>query len=204
MRKLSRTVRLKQAPSPAQDVAPSPEARRIAELTRELAAAQARVRELEELAHVDELTGALNRRGFLRELRRALSYTERYGVPVSLALLDLDGFKAVNDLWGHPAGDAVLAHTAQALSSRLRASDIVGRLGGDEFAILLWHAPGEVAADKAAALSRTLSADPIRWAGHEISIRASFGVQQLEAGQSVEDALQGADRRLYAAKAAAR
>lgn len=173
----------------------------MAELTRELAQAKSRISELEELAHVDELTGVLNRRGFIRELRRALSYTERYSVPVSLLLLDLDRFKQVNDQLGHPAGDAVLAKTAAVLASNLRASDTVARLGGDEFAVLLWHANQDIAAEKAAALKLILADSPAEWRGLEIPISASFGAHGLTVGQTVQDALQEADRSLYAAKA---
>jgi diguanylate cyclase (GGDEF)-like protein len=169
-------------------------------LRRELAAAKARIGELEELAHVDELTGALNRRGFLRELRRAASYTSRYGVPVSLALFDLDAFKPINDRFGHLAGDAVLVHAAGVLGSSLRASDVFARIGGDEFAMLLWHADEEVIAGKAEALQAQLAASPLRWRSEEIAVRVSFGVFALDAGMAIEAALEAVDRRLYAAK----
>ena len=112
----------------------------VEELRSALDQAQRRIRELEGLAHEDELTGVLNRRGFEQELRRAASYCERYGVPVTLALVDLDFFKQINDLHGHSAGDAALRETAGFLSRHVRASDVVARIGGDEFALLLWHA----------------------------------------------------------------
>jgi diguanylate cyclase (GGDEF)-like protein len=170
-------------------------------LRRELAAAKARIGELEELAHVDELTGVLNRRGFLRELRRAASYTQRYGVPVSLALFDLDAFKPINDRHGHPAGDAVLVHAAGILATNLRASDVFARIGGDEFAMLLWHADEEVIAGKAAALQAQLAASPLRWRSEEIAVSVSFGVFALDPGLAIEAVLEAVDRRLYAAKA---
>ena len=187
------------SPSFDLDAAPS-ESARIAQLTHELALAKTRIGELEELAHFDELTGILNRRGFNRELRRALSYTERYGVPVSLLLVDLDLFKQINDQYGHPAGDAVLARTATVLSANLRASDVVARLGGDEFALLLWHATPDVAAEKAVSLEAALAHNPAFWRGATIPIGASLGIHGLVAGQSVEDALHHADRSLYAIK----
>jgi diguanylate cyclase (GGDEF)-like protein len=169
-------------------------------LRRELAAAKVRIGELEQLAHVDELTGALNRRGFLRELRRAASYTQRYGVPVSLALFDLDAFKPVNDRFGHLAGDAVLVHAASVLGSKLRASDVFARIGGDEFAMLLWHADEEVIAGKAAHLRAQLSSSPLRWRSETIPVSVSFGVFALDPAMDIEAVLEAADRRLYEAK----
>src|SRR4051794_20417201 len=98
--------------------------KRIAELTTALREAEARISYLENLAHVDELTGILNRRGFLRELSRAASYAQRYAIPVTLVLLDLDGFKEINDRYGHPAGDAVLFQVARVMVSSVRGSDV--------------------------------------------------------------------------------
>ena len=112
--------------------------RRIAELTAALRDAEARIRYLENLAHIDELTGVLNCRGFLRELSRAASYAQRYAIPVTLVLLDLDGFKEINDRHGHPVGDAVLIQVARAMVSSVRGSDVVARIGGDEFALIFF------------------------------------------------------------------
>ena len=173
-------------------------------LQRELAAAKARISELEQLAHVDELTGALNRRGFMRELRRAVSYSQRYGVPVALALFDLDGFKQVNDVFGHPAGDAVLAQTAAVLSRNLRASDVVARNGGDEFAVLLWHATETIAGEKMSALAQALAENPARWRDQDLPIRTSIGVHAIQPSDSVEACIEKADARLYANKSARR
>lgn len=166
--------------------------------------ANRRIRELEALAHVDELTGILNRRGFLRELRRASSYCERYGVAVTLAIIDLDLFKHVNDTLGHGAGDAVLEATAAFIGENVRASDVVARIGGDEFAVILWHADESQAIAKLAALRDALGRVAVPWRQATLSIQASVGVAPLTAGQPVEDALELADRRLYAAKAGRR
>jgi GGDEF domain-containing protein len=81
----------------------------------------------------------LNRRGFERELARAISYVGRYGNPAVLMFSDLDGFKAVNDRHGHAAGDALLQAIARELTAHVRASDVVGRLGGDEFGLVMWN-----------------------------------------------------------------
>lgn len=175
-----------------------------AALRRALEDAQRRIRELEALADFDELTGVLNRRGFMRELRRASSYSERYGVSVAVGLIDLDRFKHVNDTWGHGAGDAVLIATAGFLTDHVRASDVVARIGGDEFALILWHTDAERVDAKLASLMETLAATPVMWRGHGLPVRASAGATPLQPHQSVEDALELADRLLYAAKAESR
>lgn len=177
-----------------------PEEDETERLRRALEEANRRIRELEALAHVDELTGILNRRGFLRELRRASSYCERYGVAVTLAVLDLDLFKHVNDTYGHGAGDAVLVATASFLSGHVRASDVVARIGGDEFAVILWHADEGQSVAKLATLRDEMARVEVPWRQAVLSIQASVGVAPLVPGQPVEDALELADRRLYAAK----
>src|SRR5437660_9578831 len=116
--------------------------RLVAEVERlelELAAARARMAELEARAEIDPLTDVLNRRGFQRELKRSLAYVKRYGPSAALLYLDLDAFKAINDRHGHAAGDAVLKAVAMVINRHVRASDVVARLGGDEFAVLLWN-----------------------------------------------------------------
>jgi diguanylate cyclase (GGDEF)-like protein len=89
------------------------------------------------LAETDALTGCLNRRSFIDQLDGELRRLRRYRLPLSLAFIDIDNFKLVNDTLGHQAGDEVLRLIAETLRSRLRSTDIVGRIGGDEFVILL-------------------------------------------------------------------
>jgi diguanylate cyclase (GGDEF)-like protein len=173
-------------------------------LRRALEDARRRIQELEALADIDELTGVLNRRGFLRELRRASSYSERYGVAITVGLVDLDLFKHVNDTHGHGAGDAVLVATARFLTHHVRASDVVARIGGDEFAVILWHADQAQSASKLEGLMADLSRTPVPWRGTQLPVRASAGHAALVPGEPVEDALELADRRLYAAKGRAR
>lgn len=169
-------------------------------MVKALEQAKARIRELEELAHVDELTGVLNRRGFLRELRRAASYSQRYGAPVAVAVVDLDAFKQTNDAHGHAAGDEVLRQVARLITHRVRASDSVGRIGGDEFAILLWHVSEEAAVEKMQDVEAHVAATPIPFRGVALSARLSSGVAGLLQGRSVEATLEAADHALYAAK----
>jgi diguanylate cyclase (GGDEF)-like protein len=174
----------------------------LAQARRDLAAARARLEEAERLADRDPLTGLLNRRGFARELRRAAALASRHAQPSAVIYLDLDGFKRVNDVWGHDAGDAALVHVARLLEANLRETDAVARLGGDEFAALLALADAEAAQGKAAALERLIAATPLRHAGREIAIGASFGVRALTAGLAPEHALAEADRAMFAAKRA--
>src|SRR5687767_9429642 len=111
----------------------------VERLRTQLAAAQARIAELEAKADTDALLDIPNRRGFERELRRSLAYVRRYSASAALIYLDLDQFKPVNDRHGHAAGDRVLQAVAVALRRSVRESDVVARLGGDEFGVLLWN-----------------------------------------------------------------
>jgi diguanylate cyclase (GGDEF)-like protein len=92
---------------------------------------------LDVLAHTDPLTGIANRRAWEAELDRGLARGRRTGEPVSVAMLDIDSFKAVNDVYGHPGGDSLLVELARAWTETLRPDDILARIGGDEFAVLM-------------------------------------------------------------------
>jgi GGDEF domain-containing protein len=128
--------------------------RRLKDLEAELTAARAQVADLESKIEPDPLLNILNRRGFERELRRALLHAQRYQSSNAVVFIDLDNFKAINDRCGHLAGDAVLKFVSAALIQELRASDIVARFGGDEFAILLWNLSETSARAKALALEK--------------------------------------------------
>lgn len=186
---------------PSAEPSADPGERSAEELRAALEEANRRIVELEELAHEDELTGVLNRRGFRQELRRAQSYCERYGVPVALALVDLDSFKAINDSHGHSGGDAVLRAVARFLSTHVRASDVVARIGGDEFALLLWHADASQAEGKLARLAANLSELCIEHHDERLRVKASYGVAALAPGRSDQDVFERADKILYQAKA---
>ena len=166
----------------------------------ELRRAAKQVADLEELADKDSLTPVLNRRAFLREMSRMAAFAERYDGLCSLLYFDLDGMKSINDGRGHGAGDAALAHVAQALVGNLRASDLVGRLGGDEFGVLLTQADREAALAKAKNLAATIAARRVDWQGASFPVRVSFGVHTLVLGETLEQALEAADRAMYAHK----
>ena len=173
----------------------------VERLQAELAATRAKVAELEARADVDPLLDIFNRRGFARELDRALAYVKRYGTPAALVYLDLDGFKPVNDTHGHAAGDVVLKAVAAVLTGNVRASDTVARLGGDEFVVLLWNLDEANAAAKATALEGKIAATNIRWGTATLTVGASAGVAVLRSCDQAADVLARADRAMYARKA---
>jgi diguanylate cyclase (GGDEF)-like protein len=176
----------------------------IARLKADLAAAEAQIAELEARADVDPLLGILNRRGFERELKRALAYVRRYRTPAALVFIDLDGFKAVNDRHGHAAGDALLKAVADALTAHIRASDTVARLGGDEFVALLWNLSDAQAAAKAEELEGVIAAAQVKHDEILLSVCASAGVVTLDAKAAPEAIIAAADRAMYARKKARR
>lgn len=158
----------------------------------------------ETLADRDALAPVFNRRAFMRELHRTMSEVERYKSPAAVLYLDLDGFKALNDSYGHAAGDAVLRHVGLMLLDSVRESDIVGRLGGDEFGVILNRATAEEAHAKAAALNEKLNGAVILHEGMAHRVRASFGVHAIALVEDPETAVARADEAMYADKFARR
>jgi len=173
----------------------------IERLNAELAALRAKVAELEARADIDPLLDIANRRGFERELRRALSFVRRYGTQAAVIYLDLDGLKPVNDRHGHAAGDAVLKAVATTLTSHVRDSDTVARLGGDEFAVLLWNLGRRQAAAKAEALEALIAAAKIAWGKAILTVGASAGIATISPLDEAAAVLATADEAMYARKA---
>ena len=169
-------------------------------LERELAAARGRMTSLEARAESDALTDLINRRGFERELGRALAYAKRYATPAALLYLDLDGFKQVNDRHGHAAGDAVLKAVAMLLARHVRASDVVARLGGDEFVLLLWNLGEADAQSKARVLEAAVACMTVIHDGAALSVGASAGAAMLLPLDTPAMVLERADRAMYARK----
>jgi diguanylate cyclase (GGDEF)-like protein len=170
-------------------------------LKSQLAAAQARIADLEASADTDFLLGVLNRRGFERELHRSIAYIRRYHASGALIVLDVDRLKPINDAFGHAAGDAVLKAVVAALSRHVRSSDLIGRLGGDEFALLLWNLSETDARAKAMALEETLDRLTFTFRGRTITAGASAGVAILGPHADVGTALEQADSAMYIRKA---
>ncbi len=171
-----------------------------ADAHRRLAEQQERLRRLEALTYTDELTGLFNRRGFDEAFGRALAVANRLDSGGVLAFIDLDGFKAINDALGHPAGDAVLIAVARILRRSVRATDIVARYGGDEFVALLVHTTPAGGKRRAAALERRLNTAVVAYGDCEIFVRASFGVQSFGPNDEPARVLAKADAAMYLAK----
>ncbi len=151
----------------------------------------------------DALTGLPNRLLFGDRLRHALERGHREGTPTCVLVVDLDGFKAINDRYGHPMGDAVLVAVAERLTSVLRASDTAARLGGDEFSIVCENtdrADAEVLAER---LRRTL-VDPLTIRGTSIDVGMSIGIGSVRPGAdpdvACEQVVRDADDAMYAEK----
>jgi diguanylate cyclase (GGDEF)-like protein len=169
-------------------------------LKADLAAARARVAELETRVDEDPLTGLVNRRGFERALEHALAFVRRYGATAALLYLDLDGFKPVNDRFGHAAGDWVLGRVARLVAGRVRASDVVGRVGGDEFAVLLWNVTAEQAEEKALAIEAMIDQESFERGGSRFSLGLSAGTTILSAEDTLTAVVARADQAMYARK----
>ncbi|MBI3346115.1 MAG: GGDEF domain-containing protein [Burkholderiales bacterium] len=171
--------------------------RRCTQLEAKLREGQVRERRQLHRAEHDDLTGLLNRAGFRDRLQQALAA----GGQVVVMMLDLDGFKLINDQHGHAAGDEVLRIVAARMSHALRNGDVVSRLGGDEFACLLRDAGSP---DQFLTLASKLStsiASPLLVAGHDMSLHASLGHAASPAdGACVDTLLTSADAAMYRAK----
>jgi diguanylate cyclase (GGDEF)-like protein len=169
-------------------------------LKRDLAIARGRVGELEARADIDPLLDILNRRGFERELKRALSHVKRYGTQAALMFVDLDGFKGINDRYGHAAGDTLLKSVARELIGHVRASDVVGRMGGDEFGVLVWRVELPQAIAKARQLEKIIAGVGITHGRARIDVSASIGVAALVEDAGPADIIDAADQAMYARK----
>jgi diguanylate cyclase (GGDEF)-like protein len=170
---------------------------RVAERTRQLELAH---RQLERLALYDPLTGLANRTLLADRIARAVTRAERGATPPAVLLLDLDGFKSVNDSYGHAAGDRLLVEMAQRLRAVVRDEDTVARLGGDEFAVVLCHATDDQALEVADRIMAALT-KPVTVGDATCWVRASIGVRLADRGQPPDTLLRDADTAMYAAKA---
>ena len=166
---------------------------RIAGLERALEQAQ-------HLLHQDDLTPLLNRRGFRRACDRWAG-NGPMAMSACCAMIDLDGFKAINDRHGHPVGDAALAHFAATLRRHLRPADTIARLGGDEFALILMECSGDDACLLLERLQQALAGSPLSVPDGAVPLRFSAGVAELHVAESLGQALlERADAALLDAK----
>lgn len=163
-------------------------------------------RKLEELAALDELTHLLNRRFGSRRLREEFSRSTRHGVPLSVIMFDIDHFKAINDTYGHDAGDAVLRAVASVLETGIRSGDVVCRYGGEEFLIV---APGmglNDASSVAMRMQRSIESRAIEWRDQVLHVTMSAGASAwpVTRASAPEELITSADNALYHAKESGR
>ncbi len=157
--------------------------------------------DLDRIAHYDVLTSVPNRRLLSDRLEQAIARTRRHGKSLAVCYLDLDGFKPINDQYGHEGGDRMLVEIARRLQSMLRAEDTVARLGGDEF-VLLWN-DIEKETDCVQALERVLSkvSEPMLLEGEPVAVSASIGVTLYpDDNVDADNLLRHADHAMYSAK----
>jgi diguanylate cyclase (GGDEF)-like protein len=161
--------------------------------------------ELTRQAARDSLTGMLNRRAFLVEFERELSRVRRGGTVLSVAMFDLDHFKRLNDVYGHPAGDEVLRSVAASMQACIRQPDILARYGGEEFALLMPDTDADMALNVAERIRLAVQMNGVEWKGERLSVTLSGGVAAYAAnGTTTETLIAASDAALYEAKGAGR
>jgi diguanylate cyclase (GGDEF)-like protein len=159
-----------------------------------------RAEEFHKLATLDSLTGLYNRRLAEQRLTGEVSRSQRYGHPLTVMMFDLNGFKQINDRYGHAAGDLVLRSFAEQLSKAIRASDLAVRMGGDEFMVLL----PECQPDQVRSLLDRLSTIEVEFREARIPVTYSAGWAGYRPGETAEEILERADQDLYANKRASK
>jgi diguanylate cyclase (GGDEF)-like protein len=155
--------------------------------------------DLRALADLDELTGIYNRRRFQDEVEKHLAASRRFGDHLTLLLLDVDGFKQINDTYGHHTGDQALQVVSGALRAAVRKTDVIGRLGGDEFVALLTRADNGGIDRVIGAFRRALHVED-ETAGFSFLVEVAIGVARSQAGDTCDVLMRRADRAMYAEK----
>ena len=175
----------------------------IVRLRGEVARLEARVEQLDELAHQDTLVALPNRRGFMRQLDEVVGRVQRHGDSAAMLFVDLDGLKMINDSFGHMAGDEALIQVAEMLVGGVRRSDCVARLGGDEFGILLAHADEPSVRETVGRLARMISECEFVHEGDALPLSVAIGYAMIRPGDDCETVMARADKEMYKRKAAA-
>ena len=163
-----------------------------------------RIAELEQTALLDPLTGVANRRFVEDHLNVCMDQNTRYGWPFGLIFMDIDRFKAVNDEYGHEAGDQVLKHLAHVLDVRLRSFDLVGRWGGEEFIVICLNVGETDLRELAGRLREYVEAASFDYEGRKIAITVSIGATYPRREDTVRTLIQRADGLMYQSKQAGR
>lgn len=168
-------------------------------------AVRERTQQLERIAFVDPLCGIANRRGFSDSFEQAVRRARRHGTRTGLLLLDVDRFKALNDSFGHRAGDDILAEAARRVAETLREGDVCGRWGGDEFVVMIADCDPAVLQSAALRILNAFRARPfVHSDGVAVRLTTSVGAHLLGAADTLESAVSSADIALYAAKSGGR
>ena len=175
----------------------------ISRLRAEVARLESRVEELDRLANMDSLVPVANRRGLITTLDRFIARHERHGTPAALLFVDVDGLKALNDAFGHAAGDAALIHLTEMMVASVRQTDMVARIGGDEFAVLLDHADEKSSCETAARLADRVADCEFCFEGKCLPLSIAIGFTQVQAGDTPVAVLDRADEAMYREKDAA-
>lgn len=162
------------------------------------------LKQVEQLATHDELTGVLNRRALVMELERECARAERSGAPLSIALIDLDHFKRINDKYGHAAGDQVLRAFAVTVNTVMRTTDAFGRYGGEEFLIVLAIDAPKLALKVMERIRAAVAATDWNAIADGLAVTLSAGIASYRKGDTMEQLLRRADLALYEAKHAGR
>ncbi len=159
------------------------------------------IAQADEVSHTDSLTFLPNRKQIIGDLQREVIFSDRYGTPLSISMLDIDHFKKVNDTYGHTVGDEVLRTLAGELRNRIRYPDTIGRYGGEEFLIVLPHSPLKAATEQAERLCKHARSLLIKAGEQEIAVTISIGIAQYKIhNEDWETLLNRADSALYKAK----
>ena len=162
---------------------------------------QAVIAQADEVSHTDALTFLPNRRQIIKDLQNEILFSDRYGTPLSISMLDIDHFKKINDTYGHTVGDEVLRKLAGELRDHIRYPDTIGRYGGEEFLIVLPHSTFKAASEQAERLCRHVRSLLIKSGEQEIAITVSIGLAQYKIQKEDWEALLNrADAALYEAK----
>lgn len=159
------------------------------------------IAQADEVSHTDALTFLPNRRQIIADLQREVIFSDRYGTPLTISMLDIDYFKKINDTYGHTSGDQVLRKLGSELRNHIRHPDTIGRYGGEEFLIVLPHSPLKAATEQAERLCRHARSLLIKAGEHEITVTISIGIAQYKIhNEDWESLLNRADAALYKAK----
>jgi diguanylate cyclase len=161
---------------------------------------QEELSQLSDAVRVDQLTGVLNRRGLDEAIAKEISRAQRGSNLLSVAFLDIDNFKSLNDTYGHNAGDGALQHLAKVMQATVRPTDVVSRFGGEEFVILLPDTDVEQAVTTVKRLQRALTKQFFMSNNEKLLITFSAGVALLKAGETETTVLSRADQAMYLAK----